>query len=140
MKDTNNLFDYNVWSCGDYNENTKKFNGSLSITNEYSTMGDYCLKLENKTTTLTLVNSAIPSPPHTQYTLKCNVYIIKGSISVVLRDDTWGNTSLWKTPNGRWEEVEITYTTASSASAIVVQFNKTANSEFYVDDICLIKG
>lgn len=140
MKDTNNLLDYNVWSCGEYNENSTGFNGSLIITNKYSTMEDYCLKLENKTTTQTLVDSTIPSPPNTQYTLKCNVYIIKGGISVVLRDNTWGNTSLWKAPNGGWEEVSITYTTASSASAIAIQFNKTANSEFYVDDITLIKG
>lgn len=140
MKDTNNLCTYNVWSCGEYNGKINGFNGSLSMTNEYSTMGEYCLKLENKTTTLTLVDSTIPSPPNTQYTLKCNVYIIKGSISVVLRDNTWGHTSLVKAPNGRWEEVRITYTTASSASSVAIQFNKTANSEFYVDDICLIKG
>lgn len=140
MKDNNNLVDYNVWSGGEYNKNSTRFNGSIIITNKYSTMGDYCLKLENKTTTQTLVNSTIPSPPNTQYTLKCNVYIIKGSIGVALRDNTWGHTTLWKTPNGGWEELEITYTTSSSASAIVIQFNKEANSEFYVDDICLIKG
>lgn len=140
MKDTNNLADYNVWSGGEYNKNSTRFNGLISITNEYSTMGEYCLKLENKTTTLTLVDSTIPSPPNTQYTLKCNVYIIKGSISVVLRDNTWGHTSLVKAPNGGWEEVSITYTTSSSASSVAIQFNKAANSKFYVDDIVLIKG
>jgi len=48
IKDTGNLLHYNIWSCGDYNENVIGFENSsgttLQITKDLSINGDHCLQ------------------------------------------------------------------------------------------------
>lgn len=138
MKDTNNLLDYNVWSCGDYTENTNGFNGSPIITNNYSTNGERCIRLKNDTSATTNVYSSIPCSANTRYTLTCKVYNPINS-AVLLRDNTWANSVIYIPSSEDWLDIELSYTTASTASSIYVQFNIPAGSYFYVDDIILIK-
>lgn len=139
MKDTNNLLDYNVWSCGDYTENTNGFNGSPIITNNYSTNGEHCIRLKNDTSATTTVYASIPCSANTRYTLTCKVYNPINNATVVLRDNTWASSVLYVPVSEDWLDIELSYTTASTASSIYVQFNIPAGSEFYVDDIILIK-
>lgn len=50
MKDTNNLIPYNTWSGGEYNKSITELvrtNGQkVSITDTYSSMGEYSFKVE----------------------------------------------------------------------------------------------
>lgn len=52
MKDTNNKMDYNVWSCGEYNQNTTGFEGRLDairqVSSSFSSIGEYSLKVVRK--------------------------------------------------------------------------------------------
>ena len=53
MKDNNNLFPHNIWTCGEYNENLKdytKINCSSDITNQYSEIGESCMKIKKQDT------------------------------------------------------------------------------------------
>ena len=49
MKDTNNKLDYNVWSTGEYNNNTNGFNKNnnsiIQLSNQYSIIGENSIKL-----------------------------------------------------------------------------------------------
>lgn len=49
IKETENLLEYNVWSCGDYLHNLNGFsvnsNFRVSVSNEFSITGDYSVKL-----------------------------------------------------------------------------------------------
>ena len=52
MKDTNNKLDYNVWSAGEYNQNTTGFEGRLDairqVSSSFSSIGEYSLKVVRK--------------------------------------------------------------------------------------------
>ena len=50
VKDTNNLYNYNVWSCTEYNNNTEGFDKSsdnvqLIPSNDFSSIGENSLKI-----------------------------------------------------------------------------------------------
>ena len=49
MKDTNNLYDYNVWSCTEYNDNIECFDKTSNIqlipTKDFSSIGENSLKI-----------------------------------------------------------------------------------------------
>lgn len=49
MKDTNNLYNYNVWSCTEYNNNTDDFDKTDNIqlipSNDFSSIGENSLKI-----------------------------------------------------------------------------------------------
>lgn len=49
MKDTNNKLDYNVWSCGEYNNNLDNFfpasDAKVIVNNEWSNIGESSLKI-----------------------------------------------------------------------------------------------
>lgn len=49
MKDTNNLYNYNVWSCTEYNNNTDDFDKTENIqlipSNDFSSIGENSLKI-----------------------------------------------------------------------------------------------
>ena len=48
VKDKTNLFNYNIWSCGDKNHNLSDFyissTGNTSLSDEHPVNGDYCIK------------------------------------------------------------------------------------------------
>ena len=138
MKDTNNLLDYNQWSCGDYNENDNGFAGQPIITNIYSITGENCLKLKNNGSSTIFVSASIPCLANTEYTIKCKVYN-PSSVrpALILRDNTWENAAVYFPKSDGWVDLQLSYTSQSSASRIYVQFNLVPNSEFYVDDISL---
>lgn len=139
MKDTNNLLDYNVWSCCDYTETTAGFNGSPIITNNYSTNGEHCIRLKNDTSATTNTYASIPCSANTRYTLICKIHN-PSSATVLLRDNTWASSVLYVPSSEDWLDIELSYTTAGTASSIYMQFNIPPGSDFYVDEICLIKG
>lgn len=49
MKDTNNLYNYNVWSCTEYNNNTEGFTANtyvqLTPSNDFASIGENSLKI-----------------------------------------------------------------------------------------------
>jgi len=49
VKDTNNLYNYNVWSCTEYNNNTDDFDKTENIqlipSNDFSSIGENSLKI-----------------------------------------------------------------------------------------------
>ena len=53
VKDKSNIVPFNVWSCGDYSKNLDGFlyNCDLELSTDYSSMGEYSLKLSKSSTT-----------------------------------------------------------------------------------------
>lgn len=94
IKDSENLLPFNTWTCGDYTNDLTNFtinnlpNTTLSLSKDYSTNGEYGLKIHRSAT----------ETPYTQlkttYTIHSDDYGKTATITMDVKNQLDGNCSL----------------------------------------------
>ena len=139
MKDTNNILDYNIWSAGEYQDNTQGYNTNCIVqtSKEYSLIGENSLKVINDTSsTKTVYTSSIDVTSNKTYTLSCVLYNPEAQVNVVLQSDKGTFSVVIVPPADVPQRISVSYTTASDDSSLVCRWNLFSNYCF-IDDVSL---
>lgn len=135
MKDNNNLLSYNQWTTGEYNNNTIGFQNKAILSNIWSDIGEYSLKLNRKNNT------------YSEYVLDCNLnlqsnnYLCKVKI---LSTNTSGQLGLYSSnglvssvnysPNSKPQLLSLT---ASSEIKLIRIVNWTLDTSVFIDEFSI---
>lgn len=138
MKDTNNLLDHNIWSAGEYQDNTQGYNTNCIVqtSKEYSLIGENSLKVINDTSsTKSAYTSDITVAGNKTYTLSCILYNPETLVNVVLVSNK-GTYSVVSVPASSIpQRINVSYSTTDD-STLTCRWNVFSNFCF-IDDVSL---
>lgn len=141
MKDKNNLLDYNVWSCGEYNKNVLEWtnNKNLNINNNWSSIGECNIKLtrisdiyDDYTSTINITNL-----PEDNYLLSITIYspYAIGSLRLI-NIDTEEYVSVGITKSDNPYTTSITINSLENVKIRLINWGKIGDN-IYFDNIKL---
>ena len=137
MKDTTNLLDYNVWSAGEYTNNTQVYNtnGIIQTSKEHSFIGENSLKIITTSGAIAAYTPSITVASNKTYTLSCILYNPESQVNVVLASNKGTFSSVAVPPSGSPQRISISYNT-SDDSSLICRWNLFSNYCF-IDDVSL---
>lgn len=138
MKDSNNKVDYNVWSCGEYEDNTQGYdtNCIVQTSKEYSLIGENSLKVINDTSnTKSAYTSAIAVASNKTYNLSCILYNPESQVNVVLISNKETFSVVVVPPSDSPQRINVSYSTTDD-STLTCRWNIFSNYCF-IDDVSL---
>lgn len=141
MKDTNNKLDYNIWSAGEYQDNTQGYNtnGIVQTSKEHSFIGENSLKIINNTTSgIAAYTPAITVESNKTYTLSCVIYNPKSQVNIVLASNKGVFSSVAVPPSDSPQRINVSYNTTNDSS-LTCRWNLFSDYCF-IDDVELISG
>lgn len=142
MKDTNNKLDYNLYSAGDYNNNTTGLNRNndsiIVVSSEWSSIGENSFKISR--TSYVQPNTAyfiITNTGLSTITVEVDVYCPVNALEIQLYDG--GNVLSQVTVPARTSVNNIVLSSQSDAATLYVRF-RFANPKDYafLDNISAI--
>lgn len=139
MKDTNNIYDYDVWTAGEYNLSGFTINGAkYNVSNEYSVIGESSLKIKATTSDDYVRIYKLVSLPNKTVTAKIHIKTSE-QIRILLREMDDGavvnQVATFFTGVG---EAVVSLNSSSSNSQFLLQIHQfTVDKPVFIDNIIL---
>ena len=142
MKDTNNLLDYNVWSCGEYdNINIITIYGKVKITEQFSTIGEKSIAYQQSNPAnygYFYIDSTNTVTSGENHTVSVDCYCPDSNFTFIVRQD--GELSRVTIPrNPSMQHISLSFTSNRSASFRIQFFNDVSDSRIFIDNLSCIK-
>lgn len=141
MKDTNNLYNYNVWSGTEYNNNIDDFdkteNIQLTPSNDFSSIGENSLKITCAQTYDFIELQKITGPTEGKtFTVSLVIYNPDVSVRCRLKSDNNSNiTTITVPPSDNSKKVSVAGVIPSNYGNMGLRMYIDGVGSVYIDDV-----
>ena len=142
MKDTNNLYDYAQWSCGEYNTiNPTTSSGKVKISEQFSTIGEKSIAYQQSNPAnygYFYIDSTNTITSGNNYIVSFDCYCPDANfISTVRQDGELVRVTIPK--NLSIQHISVSFTSNASRHFRIQFFNDISDSRIFIDNLSCIK-
>ncbi len=142
VKDKGNILSTNVWSAGEYSNDTTGFyssqNRTLTVSPDWCSIGDKSLLVVGTDVSATdLVRLSAGTYESGNYVLKMDVYNIGDDVVVILFNGSTNSQRVTVPQSDEVTPIELTLT-ADNEGYLSIRIGSITNCKFYCDNISII--